>query len=94
MSLVKFYNSLMKSWLQDNDIDMHSTHNKEKYVAADWFFRTIKYHNILISSISQNVYIDKLDDIVNKYNNTYHKPIKTKPVDKRSYRCKHKYWLW
>ena len=29
MSLVKFYNSLMKSWLQDNDIDMHSTHNKK-----------------------------------------------------------------
>ena len=32
-------------------------------------------------SISKNVYIDKLDDIVNKYNNTYHSTIKTKPVD-------------
>ena len=28
-----------------------------------------------------NVYIDKLDDIVNKYNNTYHSTIKMKPVD-------------
>ena len=27
------------------------------------------------------MYIDKLDDIVNKYNNTYHKTIKTKPAD-------------
>ena len=27
------------------------------------------------------MYIDKLDDIVKKYNNTYHKSIKMKPVD-------------
>ena len=27
------------------------------------------------------MYIDKLDDIVNKYNNTYHKSVKIKPVD-------------
>ena len=31
--------------------------------------------------ISKNVYNDQLDDIVNKYNNTYHSTIKTKPVD-------------
>ena len=34
-----------------------------------------------MTSISQNVYIDKLDDIVNKYNNTYHRTSKMKPVD-------------
>ena len=32
-----------------------------------------------MTSLSKNVYIDKLDDIVNKYNNTYHKTIKRKP---------------
>ena len=37
-----------------------------------------------MTSISKNVYIDKLDDIVNKYNNTYHKTIKMKPVDVKS----------
>ena len=31
--------------------------------------------------ISKNVCIDKLDDIVNEYNNTYHRTIKMKPVD-------------
>ena len=31
--------------------------------------------------ISKNVYIDKLDDIVNEYNNTYHRTIKMKPVN-------------
>ena len=34
--------------------------------------------------ISKNLYIEKLDDIVNKYNNTYHSTIKMKPVDVRS----------
>ena len=33
-----------------------------------------------MTSISKNVYIDKLDEIVNKYNNTYHRTIKMKPV--------------
>ena len=34
-----------------------------------------------MASILKNVYIDKLDDIVNEYNNTYHRTIKMKPVD-------------
>ena len=34
--------------------------------------------------ISKNLYIDKLDDILNKYNNTYHSAIKMKPVDVKS----------
>ena len=34
-----------------------------------------------MNSISKNVYIDKLDDIVNKYNNKYHRTIKMKPFD-------------
>ena len=37
-----------------------------------------------MTSISKNVYIDKLDDIVNKCNNTYHRTIKMKPVDAKS----------
>ena len=34
-----------------------------------------------MTSVPKNVYIDKLDDIVNKYNNTYHRTIKMKSVD-------------
>ena len=34
-----------------------------------------------MTSISKNVYIDKLDDIVNEYNNTYHGKIKMKPIN-------------
>ena len=37
-----------------------------------------------MTSISKNVYIDKLDDTVNEYNNTYHRTIKMKPVDAKN----------
>ena len=37
-----------------------------------------------MNSVSKKLYIDKLDDIVNKYNNTYHDTIKMKPVDVKS----------
>ena len=33
-----------------------------------------------MTAISKNVYIDRLDDIVNEHNNTYHTTIKMKPV--------------
>ena len=34
-----------------------------------------------MTSISKNAYIDKLGDIVDQYNNTYHKTSKMKPID-------------
>ena len=37
-----------------------------------------------MTSISKSMYVDKLDDMDNKYNNTYHKTIKMKPVDVKS----------
>ena len=37
-----------------------------------------------MTSVSKNVYNDKLDDIFNKYNNIYHSTIKMKPVDVKS----------
>ena len=57
----EFYNRSMKSWLKDNDIAMHSTHNEGKSVVAERFIRTLKnkIHKYM-TSISKNVYIDKL----------------------------------
>ena len=59
----------MKLWLQDNDIEMYSTHNEEKSVVAERFSRTLKKIYKYMTLISKNVYIVRLDDIVNKYNN-------------------------
>ena len=71
----------MESILQNNNIKMYSVHNKGKSVVTKKFIRTFKnkiYKHM--TSISKNVYIDKLADIVDKYN-TYHSTIKMKPVD-------------
>ena len=61
---------------------MCSTHNEGKSVVAERFIRTLqnKIYKYM-TSVSKNVYIDKLDDIVNKYNNAYHRTIKMKPVN-------------
>ena len=48
--------------MKDNVIEMYSTHNEEKSVAAERF--------------TKNVYIDKLDNIVDKDNNISHSAIK------------------
>ena len=78
----EFYNNSFKRWLKDNDIVMYSTNNEGKSVVAERFIRTLKNKIYkYMTSISKNVYIDKLDDIVNEYNNTYHRTIKMKPVD-------------
>ena len=70
----EFYNRSTKSWLE------RTKENEGESVIAERFIKINKY----MTSVSQNVYIDKLGDIVNKYNNTYHSKIKIKPVDVKS----------
>ena len=67
----------MTSCLDKNDTEMYSMHNVGKSVIAERFTRTsqnkiYKY----MTSVSKYVYIDKFDEIVNKYNNIYHSAIK------------------
>ena len=72
----------MRSWLKDNGIEMYSTHNDGKSVAAEKFIRTLKNKVYkYMTSISKNVNIGKLDKIMHKYNNTYHSTIKMKLFD-------------
>ena len=61
---------------------MYSIHNEAKSLVAERFIRTLKTKIYkYMTSISKNVYIDKLDHIVNEYNNTYHRTSKMKLVD-------------
>ena len=77
----EFYNSSFKKWLKDNDIEMYSIHNDGKSVIAESFIRTSKNKICKnMTLVSKNVYINKLDDIVDEYNNTCHRAIKMKPV--------------
>ena len=75
----------MKSWLEKNNVEIYSIHNDKKSVVAERFVRTLKnkiYKHM--RAVSKSRYIDKLDDIVDEYNNIYHRTIKTKPVDVKS----------
>ena len=78
----EFNNNSFKKWLKDNDIEMYSIHNEGKCVVAERFIRTLqtKIYKYM-TSVSKNVYIDKIEDIVSEYNNAYHRTIKMKPVD-------------
>ena len=61
---------------------MYSTYNEGKSVIAERSIRTLKnkiYKHM--TAISKNVYVDLLDDIVNKYNDKVHRTIKMKPID-------------
>ena len=88
------FNRSMKSCLEKNDIKMYSTHSERNSVVAERLISTLKNKiyeyiykyitNKIKFSVSKNVYIDKLDDIVNKHNNTYHKIIKMKSVAVKS----------
>ena len=67
---------------------MYSTYNGGKVIAAERFIRILRNRIYkYLTLISTDVYIDKLDGIVNKYNNTYHKTFKMKLVDLKSNTC-------
>ena len=70
----------MKSWLQHDGMEMYSTYNKEKSVAAERFIRTFKNKiKKYMALVLKNMYTDKVANIVNK-NNTCHGTIKIKPI--------------
>ena len=61
---------------------MYSTHNKGRSVVAERFIKTLKnkiYKHM--TTVGKNLYFNVLDDIVDKYNNTYHSSIKMKPKE-------------
>ena len=81
----EFYNKSFKDFLKINNIEMYSTCNEGKSVAAERFIRTLKSKIFKhMKTISKNAYFDVLDDIVNKYNNTVRRTIKMKPIDATS----------
>ena len=66
---------------------MCSTDNEGKYVVSERFIKILKTKIYkYMTAISKNVYIDKLDDTVNEYSNTYH-TAKMKPVDVKDNKC-------
>ena len=81
----EFYNNSFKKWLKDNDIEMYLIHNEGKSVVAERCIRTLKTKIYkYMTLISKYLYIKKLDDIVNEYNNTCHRTNKMKLADAKN----------
>ena len=74
----EFYNHNFKKWLANNDISMYSTYNGGKSVVAERGIRILKNKSYKHMTTVSN---DVLDDVVKKYNNTWHSTIKMKPID-------------
>ena len=61
---------------------MYSIYNEGKSAVSERFIRTLKNKIFKhMTTVSKNVYIDSLNNIVNRYNNTVNKTIKMKPID-------------
>ena len=72
----EFYNKLLKRFLKINGIEIYPTYNAERFIRI--LKNKIFKH---MTAISKSVYLNVLDDIVNKYKNADHKTIKIKPID-------------
>ena len=64
----------MKISLRDKNMEMYSTHNEGKSAVTEKFIRPLKKSiSKHMTVASKNVFINKLNDIADKYNNIYHK---------------------
>ena len=81
----EFYNNLFKNFLKENNMEMYSTYNEGISVVPERVIKTLKNKIFKhMTAVSKNVYFDVLDDIVDNYNNTFHRTIGMKPIDVKS----------
>ena len=81
----EFFNRSMKLWPEFNDIEIYTANYRGKSVVAERFIRDLKNKTYKsMTSVSKNVHIDKLVEILYKYSNTCHSAIKMKAVDVNS----------
>ena len=74
----------MKTFLQNNDIKMYSTYTERKSFIAEGFVRTLKKIKVINTWLQHQkmcILISYMIKSANKYNNTYHRTVKMKPVD-------------
>ena len=78
----EFYNKDMTAWLKDENILRYSTHGEHASAIAERFNRTLK-ERMWRRFTAENTrnWIDMLDELLSKYNNSYHSTIRMRPVD-------------
>jgi hypothetical protein len=77
----EFVNKYFKKWMEEKGITMYHTYSNGKAVIVERFNRTMKtWMWTLFTENDDHKWIDLLDDLIKKYNNTYHQSIKMTPV--------------
>ena len=77
----EFYNRPMKELLEKNNVELYSTENEEKSSVVERWNRTIKRNMWKYFTANNTMkYVDVLPEIIEKYNNTYHRSIKCTPT--------------
>lgn len=78
----EFLNQKFQNYLKQNQIDFFTSYSDHKAAIAERFNRTIQdYIERYLRENETNVYIDKFQDIVKSYNETYHSSIKMAPSE-------------
>ena len=78
----ELYNKDMTAWLKDQNITKYSTYGEHKSTIAERFNRTLKermWHRFTADNTRN--WTDMLDDLLSKYNNSYHESIRMRPID-------------
>lgn len=77
-----FMNLLVQNFLKKYPIEFFTTFSEQKASIAEHFNYTIKGIRFKLHTKSNNRrYIHQLNDIANRYNNSYHRSIKMKPIE-------------
>ena len=77
----EFYNKNVNQLLSKKNIKLYSTENEEKSSVAERFNRTIKQMMWKMFSANNNtIYIDKIDELLKTYNNSWHRSVKISPL--------------
>ena len=91
---LEFYNKHVKALLSLLGVQLYSTENEEKSCVVERWNRTMKEKMLkYFSTNSTRKYINVLDEMVNKYNNTRHSSIKMTPVETSNEKNKNIVWL-
>ena len=89
----EFISKHFKGFLSKKDIKLYHTENEEKSSIVERWNKTIKNKMWKMFTVNNNtVYWDKLDNIVNNYNNTKHSSIKMSPVEASKKKNESKVW--
>ena len=89
----EFISKHFKDFLKKKDIKLYHTENKEKSSVVERWNRTMKNKMWKMFSVNNNtVYADKIDKLVNDYNNTRHSSIKMTPVEASKKKNEKKVW--